>query len=89
MHKTAILASVLWLALPWTPAMADDDYEEHARDHYRHYRFHDQAEAIHERAHEEGFYSRGEHRAFHRALRYQHHDFHDEHPDTWHDHHDH
>ena len=52
----------------------------------RHYRFHDRAAEIHERAHEDGFYSRREHRAFHRELRYLHHDFHDEHPETWHDH---
>ena len=88
MHKTTMLAVVLSLALPWTPAMAhdDSDYYDHARDHYRHRRFHDDVAEIHERAHEDGFYSRREHRAFHRALRYLHRDFHDDHPNTWHDH---
>jgi hypothetical protein len=86
MNKTTLLAGVLWLALPWAPAAAGDDYDDHARDHHRHYRFHDRAAEVHERAHEDGFYSRREHPAFHRALRYLHRDFHDEHPNTWHDH---
>lgn len=86
MKRMALLSGVLCLALSLTPAMADDDYDEHAGDHHRHYRFHDRAAEVHDRAHEEGFYSRGEHRAFHRALRYMHRDFHGEHPGTGYDH---
>jgi len=37
-------------------------------------------------AHEEGFYSRAEHRAYHPALKDLHGDFHEEHPRTRHDH---
>ena len=83
MKKTILLAGILALA-PIAPALAEDD--EHARDHYRHYRFHDRADEIHERAHDEGFYSRREHRKFHHALRHQHQDFHEDAPGTGHDH---
>ena len=35
MNKMALLAGVLWLALPLAPAAADDDYDDHARDHHQ------------------------------------------------------
>ena len=48
------------------PALAHDDEDNSYSSHEQ---FHDQLSGAHERAHEYGFYSRGEHRAYHRALR--------------------
>ena len=70
-RKTLLMAAVLLLSVPAVPALAHDD-EDNGYD--SHDRFHDQLSDAHERAHEYGFYSRGEHRAYHRALR----DLHDE-----------
>ncbi len=83
-----IAATMLVIAAPATTAFAhdDDNYNRHASDHRAHYRFHDNVNESHRRAHEEGFYSRREHRAYHRALRDLHGDFHDDHPNTRHDH---
>ena len=67
----AFLAAAVLLSLPVTPALAHDDENYGYNSHDR---FHDQLSGAHERAHEYGFYSRGEHRAYHRALR----DFHGE-----------
>src|SRR5437868_8552643 len=65
-RKALLMATVLVLSIPVVPALAhdDDDYGYSAHD-----RFHDQLSDAHERAHEYGFYSRSEHRAYHRALR--------------------
>ncbi len=78
MRKLILTAAALALSAPLAPALAHDDnyyggYSAHAR-------VHDELEDAHERAHEEGFYSPEEHRAFHRALRYLHHEYHEDHP---------
>ena len=87
MNKTVLATGALLLLMaPVTPAFAHDNYNNHERDHKTHYRFHRDVGDAHERAHEEGFYSRREHRAYHRALRDLHHGFHDHHPNTRHDH---
>ena len=66
LRKTLLMAAVLLVSIPVVPALAHDD-ENNGYD--SHDRFHDQLSNAHERAHEYGFYSRGEHRAYHRALR--------------------
>ena len=82
MTKILAAAAVLVLTTAVAPAFAHDDDADHAD----HARFHDQLSDAHQRAHEEGFYSRAEHRAYHRALRDLHGDFHEDHPGNWHDH---
>jgi len=63
--KALIAAAVLAIAAPATAAFAhDDDYGQHARDHRAHWRFHREVNEAHRRAHEEGFYSEAEHRAY-------------------------
>ena len=88
--KTLLLAAAVGFFLPVGSAFAHSDdngyYNRHARDDARHWQFHDRVNREHERAHEEGFYSRGEHRAYHRALRDRHGEFHEDHPGTRHDH---
>jgi len=64
-RKTLLVAAIVLLSVPVVPALAHDD-EDYGYD--AHDRFHDQLSDAHERAHEYGFYSRGEHRAYHRAL---------------------
>ena len=90
MTKALMAAAALALTTAATPALAHDDsgsyYDRHARDHVAHYRFHRGVNEAHRRAHEEGFYSNAEHRAYHRALRDLHGDFHEDHPGTRHDH---
>ena len=82
----ALLATAAVTLMSVTPTFAHDYYDRHARDHAKHRQFHGGVGRAHERAHEEGFYSRGEHRAYHRALRGLHREFHDHHPGTRHDH---
>jgi hypothetical protein len=81
--KTLTAAAVLMLTTALAPsAFAHEEYEDHAG----HWGLHRQLYDAHRRAHEEGFYSRGEHRSYHRALRDMHDDFHEYRPRTWHDH---
>jgi hypothetical protein len=92
--KKTLLAATLLFTLPAIPAFAhDDDYYDryqHERDHRSHYRYHDRTDYEHARAHqrawEEGGWEPGEHAAYHRYLRWRHRDFHEDHPNTWHDH---
>ena len=70
-RKAVLMAAVLLLSVPVVPALAHDDEDN---GYTAHDRFHDQLSDAHERAHEQGFYSREEHHAYHRALR----DLHDE-----------
>lgn len=72
--KTIIAATVLLLVVPAVPALAHDDDDT---GYSKHEEFHDDLSAAHRRAHQEGFYSRGEHRAYHRALRDLHDGYHD------------
>jgi len=65
LRKILLMAAVV-LSVPVVPALAHDD-EDYG--YTSHDRFHDQLDDAHERAHEYGFYSPGEHRAYHRALR--------------------
>lgn len=84
--KVFLTAAVLALSIPATPTFAHDYYERHARDHARHRQFHHGTGRTHERAHEEGFYSRSEHRGYHQDLKGWHREFHEDHPGTRHDH---
>jgi hypothetical protein len=87
--KVIITAAVLAIAVPATAALAHDDddyYSRHERDHWEHGKFHQKAEDAHARAHEEGFWSRREHWAYHRYLKEKHDGFHYYHPGTRHDH---
>src|SRR5260221_11912773 len=63
-RKSLLVAAVVLLSVPVVPALAHDDEDYGYNSHDR---FHDQLSDAHERAHEYGFYSRGEHRAYHRA----------------------
>jgi hypothetical protein len=78
MHKAILTAAALALTAPLAPALAhdDDNYNRYSA----HSRFHDELGEAHERAHEEGFSSWEEHRAFHRALRYLHREYHEDYP---------
>lgn len=89
MLKRLLLASsVLALAAPASGAMAQDYYGysgQHSRDHEEHGAVHDEVDEAHAEAHAEGFYSRREHKGYHRAVRGVHREFHDERPNTRHD----
>jgi hypothetical protein len=84
--KTVLIAAGMLVSISSVPSFAHEYYDRHTRDHARHRQFHDNTGKAHERAHEEGFYSRSEHRAYHRSLRHRHEHFHDDHPGTRHDH---
>jgi hypothetical protein len=91
MRKALTIAGMLLLATPATSALAHDsnpvqDFFGHFLDHAEHNRFHQQFNAEHRGAHEEGFADPEEHREWHRAYRATHGEFHQEHPATWHDH---
>ena len=79
--KILTAAAVLVLTATVVPAFAHEENEDQAA----HWRVHRQLYGAHERAHEDGFYSRGEHRSYHRALRDLHEDFHEDRPRGWHD----
>ena len=81
MYKAILTASALALSASVAPALAHDgdDYGRYGG-YSAHSRFHDEVREAHERAHEEGFSSWEDHRAFHRALRYLHRDYHEDHP---------
>ena len=81
-NKALIAAAVLLFTVPLAPALAHDDYG----DHVQHWQLHRDLSEAHRGAHQEGFYSDGEHNAYHRALRDLHQDFHEDHPGNWHDH---
>lgn len=68
-----LMTAVLVLSVPVVPALAHDDEDN---DYNSHDQLHDRLSDAHERAHEYGFYSRGEHRAYHRALRDLHSQYH-------------
>lgn len=89
MLKNVLFAtSVLVLTAPAGGAMAQGYYGhsgQHSRDHREHGALHDGVDEAHAEAHAEGFYSRREHKSYHRALRGVHGEFHDEHPNTRHD----
>src|SRR3979411_1116180 len=77
--KILTAAAVLVLTATVAPAFAHEENEDQAA----HWVVHRQLYGAHERAHEDGFYSRGEHRAYHRALRDLHEDFHEDRPRAW------
>ena len=80
MYKAILTAAALALSAPLAPALAHDDDDYNRNGYSAHSRFHDELGEAHERAHEEGFSSGREHRAFHRALRYLHRDYHEDRP---------
>ena len=91
MMKALTVAAALTLSAVATPAFAYHSVSynnKHARDHAEHKRTHWSIQRGHERAHEEGFYSRSEHRGYHRSQRNLHGDFHENHPNTRHGHND-
>ena len=87
-------AAALALLVPAGAAFAHDDggsfddYWQHAQDHEEHGDFHGQEAYAHARAHAEGFYNPEEHAAWHENAQRAHEAFHQDHPDTWHDHYD-
>src|SRR5712692_10449673 len=81
-NKALMAAAVLLFTVPVVPALAHDD----DGDHVEHWQLHRDLSEAHRGAHEEGFYSRAEHNAYHRALRDLQQDFHEDHPGNWHDH---
>ena len=86
MHKTILTVAALALSASFAPALAhgdDDDGDRRFRGYGAHSRFHYQLGDAHERAHEDGFESRREHRAFHRALKYMHREYHGYRPYYW------
>jgi hypothetical protein len=80
--KSLTIAAALLLTAALAPAFAHDDNDDYSD----HRGYHRQLYGAHQRAHEEGFYSRGEHRAYHRALRDLHEEYHEDRPVTWQDH---
>jgi hypothetical protein len=76
--KILTAAAVLVLTATVAPAFAHENEDQAA-----HWGVHRQLYGAHERAHEDGFYSRGEHRAYHRALRDLHEGFHEDRPRAW------
>ena len=86
--QMAIFAAALAIGAPAAAfAQDDDDFYDgrHQQDHREHGGLHDEADYAHARAHQRGFYGRGEHRGYHQALRDVHGEFHEEHPGTRHD----
>ena len=79
MYKAILTAAALAVSAPLAPALAHDDDDRDSR-YSAHSRYHDELGEAHERAHGEGFESRREHRAFHRALRYLHREYHEDRP---------
>lgn len=72
------------LMMPLTAASAhDEDYDYRYSGYGQHARLHNEFEDAHERAHVEGFESRRKHRAYHRALRYLHREYHNDRPSHW------
>jgi hypothetical protein len=92
MKKLLFVAGALLLAAPVTAYAHDDDYYgaqfRHRVDHAEHERLHEEFNAAHEDAHDEGFMSPQEHRDWHRAYGDTHEAFHEDHPGTRHDHYD-
>jgi hypothetical protein len=86
-RKLWISAAILALAAAPAAAFAHDEsgWYQHQQDHQEHGAFHDEVDAAHAQAHEEGFASEAEHEGYHRALREMHENFHDDHPGTRHD----
>lgn len=74
LRNALIAAAVLFAITPVVPALAHDD-DDGDSDHQQ---FHEELSDAHERAHEQGFWSRAEHRAYHRALRDMHEGYHDD-----------
>ena len=84
-----ISSAVLALSAVSGVALAQDDYYgwQHQADHQEHRQEHRYQRAEHAYAHEVGaFRSEEEHDQYHDAVRYQHQQFHEDHPGTWHDH---
>ena len=80
MYKAILTAAALALTVPAAPALAHGDDDDRDNRYSAHSRFHNEIGEAHERAHEEGFSSWREHRAFHRALRYLHREYHGDRP---------
>ncbi len=87
--KALMAAVALTLSVAAKPATAherDYYYTRHDRDHAEHREVHHEINRAHRRAHDEGFSSRWEHSVYHRGLRNSHGEFHEDHPNTRHDH---
>ena len=87
------VAAIFVISIPAGAALAHDDsydsyddYSQHAQDHEEHGDYHGQEAYAHARAHDEGFYSPGEHAQWHENVGRAHQEFHEDHPNTWHDH---
>ncbi len=93
LKKLAIGVAALALCAPAGAAFAHDDgegsysyYSQHAQDHQEHGDYHQDEAMAHARAHAQGFYGPGDHAAWHDNAYQAHRAFHDDHPNTWHDH---
>jgi hypothetical protein len=83
MRKIILTTAAIALSASLTPALAhgEEDHGGGGERRVSHSRYHDRLEGAHERAHEDGFESRREHR--HRALRYMHREYHGYRPYRW------
>jgi hypothetical protein len=81
MHRAILAATVVFLGA--LPALAHGDDDDRYRGYSAHSRYHEDLEDAHERAHDEGFSSRRDHRSFHRALRYLHRGYHEDRRYYW------
>ena len=93
LKQLALGAAALAFCVPAGAAFAHDDgygsfdyYSQHGQDHEEHGDFHQQGAIEHAQAHERGFYGPEEHARWHENADRAHYAFHDDHPDTWHDH---
>lgn len=85
-RRLLISAALLSIAAPVAAfAHEEPDLYQHEQDHQEHGAFHDEADAAHAQAHEEGFANEAEHQSYHRAMREMHDNFHDDHRGTRHD----
>ena len=91
MLRQLLLAAAVMI-VPAGSAYANDDNDnnyqnsrgDHRQDHREHRGFHGDVNEEHEEAHDEGFYSRRDHKRYHREVRRDHNGFHYEYPNTRH-----
>jgi hypothetical protein len=91
MRRALAIAAALVLGAPATLAFAHDPGEyqgffNHFYDHLEHQQFHQQFNDEHNAAHWQGFANPQQHRDWHGAYGATHGQFHEDHPDTRHDH---
>lgn len=88
MKRLLLAGAVGLLAGALTGCVGDENSWTHQRDHAEHAQFHEEFDAAHQDAHNQGFRNEQEHQDWHRAYGDTHEQFHEDHPDTRHDHDD-